>query len=312
IVSLGAIFWKLQSSQDSQIEVVEPIVSPTLTIEPPIDNVDHPEGGKDIQVLSQTLKLIPSKVDCAKGAEIKKNLGESTDTFWEEAENFIFYDPNDRALTVCLNGQAISGEFPKFQEGVGSEEEMVRVTEASLRDMNGDGKLEFIVYNGQCVEGPCLGSHYILQIEGKEIKIAFALHAESLKLVEGSDPQQQVFLMEKYCYTFDFGFAYSTIAMAKFHPDGSLKPFSSHEVASTYPQLIDGLKHPALADESEREKAYHEIQNLIIAAYKGTSKGEILESYDAILKALPSEENESGPDQRLHVHCETREILESI
>ncbi|MGE3757057.1 MAG: hypothetical protein AB7H97_04835 [Pseudobdellovibrionaceae bacterium] len=97
--------------------------------------------------------------------------------------------------------------------------------------------------------------------------------------------------------------------MAQFQKE-KLRLLSIKEILTNHPQLIESLALKAEAS-SPQEKAFVEIQNLIIAAYKGKPLVELASSYKDILKTLPAQESQ-GLDERLPVHCNAREIISSI
>ncbi len=68
-------------------------------------------------------------------------------------------------------------------------------------------------------------------------------------------------------------------------------------------------------DEEESppdQKAYLKIHDLIVQAYQGRPRNEIIKDYDAVVGDLMPVEGETSPDMRLNLYCDTREILELI
>jgi hypothetical protein len=215
-------------------------------------------------------------------------------------------------LTVCRRGERAAGilEVDENEKDI----ELVRLTEAQFGDMNGDGKDEFFVFQGQCAEGPCLGGYYLFQVDGAKIRRLYTIHAEVVKAIE--EGGHKALRMEKHCFTYDFGAGPSYFSVAEFGKDGTLRTVPYRELRSKYPEATAEFKPTQEFDVDyeipAEQKAYLKIHDLIHDAYQGRSRAELLKAHDAVLSELLPADGETSPASRLNLYCDTREILELI
>ncbi|RYZ76540.1 MAG: hypothetical protein EOP05_04720, partial [Proteobacteria bacterium] len=138
-------------------------------------------GSPIFKILDKKLPIAKTAFTCASGADLKKSAknsangpeGSRASSYWESDSNpkrFLFYDVSKRLLVACdgsnaaavtLNAERVGND----SSGLTPEEEKIDIANPMFSDWDGDGSLEFILFNGQCVEGPCIGSQEIFRMQ---------------------------------------------------------------------------------------------------------------------------------------------------
>lgn len=262
----------------------------------------------------EILERVKGIFDCSSLHKIKASLGENDqERLWQSKNgndgSFIYFDKKNRTFTVCDQGKSVAAKFPRVGD-LSDDVEMVNVSEAHFGDINGDGKKEFIVFDGQCVEGPCLGDYYMYRLDGDRIKKLYTLHADSLDFID--DNHHQALAMERTCFAYDFGIGFSYLAVAEFDKNGELMMVPFQEIRLRYPKVVSKFERDFMPEETDGEKVFGRLQNLIFDAYKGKSEKDLLASYNEILNSRPKADNEQKLEDRVPLHCSPWKIIQKI
>ncbi len=265
----------------------------------------------------QSLTSAATKIDCRKPGAARLSVGQGLSHFWQDAEDdeiqtFIHFEPASRILSVCHKGRAVAAILPADPEI--KDNESVRVSEAQFEDLNGDGKNELFVYQGQCKDGACLGDYLLLQIDGENIKKLYDLHAETVEVAKENGRNGLRF--ERYCYTKDLGMGPAFFSVAEFTKEGALNVVPYQELREKFPEAVAQMKPSqdlGLGDDSPvQQKAYLKIHDLIVQAYQGKSSEALLNELGQITATLPPIDGETSPAARLNLSCDPGKILELI
>lgn len=228
-----------------------------------------------------------------------KQLAESAD-----ATAFVYFDIGTRILTFCSDGKATSAVLPKQMGDLADDEEMVRVSDSIIGDLNGDGKEDFTLFHGQCVEGPCIGYYYMYQVEDGRLRQIYQIQADGVDRIGLGT--ERVLLLTRNCYTYDFGIGLTYMAVAEFNPKGELNLIPMQDIRKRFPSALP--EPPAIADvkdpdPSPAEQTIEDIQKLIDNAYHGAAADRTMEAYDELMKST---------GDSLPLHCNPKKILEGI
>ncbi len=258
---------------------------------------------------SLLLESAQTGASCDKKNEFKEQSPKNDPReFWESSaaagSDFIFFDRKNWALTICREGKIISAVFEGSKDMVevvfvsddfngNLTDEKKKATLPFFGDLNGDGKFEFVIFSGQCVEGPCMGENILYQIDGKRIRKLYSIsNAEMLTSFE--EKGNKGFGLEIFCFNFDFGVEYYYLGVAEFiNKKLTLLPY--RQIPKKYPETF--------RDFSSRNPEPSSIQKLIFRAYKDEPIEQLTEIYDAILQTEP---------ELPGVHCNPLGIIETI
>jgi hypothetical protein len=254
--------------------------------------------------------LVPvvAKIDCSQVASIKKNLGDDSDRkFLGSKQNgtFVVWNSTTRTVDGCDQGKAFSVKF----DLPASEGEEIHFEGDSLRDITGSGKLEFVLFNGQCVEGPCLGDRHLYQLEMGKVRKLFVLNGDLIEVLTGDT--HPAIKVEKLCFTYEFGIAFSTFDIIEFATPNEPILVPGSEVHKRYPKVLEAysahLKPLTAAEKKEMssvEQNYREIEKIVARAYDGASLSSLEKEY----KSLKWE----GEDHSPPVHCDPWALIMSV
>jgi hypothetical protein len=282
------------------------------------EEIPGPSEQSPIKETNLVFATATSEMDCENVAAVSERFKEESSGFWKhesEPNTFVAYDSKSRVLTVCAEGKKVAVTVPKLLgPALEDHEELVSVENAELRDRNANGKSEFILFYGQCVEGPCIGENHLLEIDGSSLRGIYEIRAERLQTVQNENSKRSAFVLTSYCFTWEFGIAFSTVDVAEFGADSKLKLLPRGEIIKSYPSAVDSLVYASAADSEAGpvQLAYFKIQSLFEEAYRGASKQQLLSQYDETVNELPVREGMEDPDLRLQVHCSPREMLEAM
>lgn len=200
-----------------------------------------------------------------------------------------------------------TGKFPLLVDPSLGEDELVSVATPNLSDFNGDGKLEFIIFNGHCVEGPCMGNHYLIQVDHGHLIILYSLTADSL-WVEGHETLPTIVAIQS-CFTFDFGIAFQSVYGFELKSQ-QLQQISPNQLLKKIPEVIKSkLRTEPQEKNTPNQQAYENIQKIILSIYDGDTKEKMLSSLQLLLSQLPTDVN---GEKRLPVHCDPVEFASSL
>ena len=252
-----------------------------------------------------------SSVQCADAEKIRGEVDDGSDHFWgipNTQGGFIAYAKKTKILTVCYEGKVASVKLPT-EIASDNEEQIIRISPSFFTDLFDDGTREFLVFSGQCVEGPCIGSHYLYQLDGVKLRRLYKFRSDTVDLITEKD--RRALVLDNNCYTYDFGvgFEYMTVAEAK--SDGGLEVIPYSEIRSRYPQVLAGERMARTPEARPEERAQADVQKLIDDAYRGRPVAELLSAYDSILEKLPKGSSEE-PGSRLKLNCDPVAKLKMI
>ena len=314
----GVLIWQLTQRKvagDVSGSPTESAVNVSSTDSEPKE-VPDPSEQSQIKETNQVFPISTSEIDCENAAAVSERFKEETSGFWKhesQPSTFIVYESKSRVLTVCAQGKKVAASIPKLL-GLGLEdhEELVSVEDADLQDRDANGKVDFILFYGQCVEGPCIGENHLIEVDGSSLRGIYEIRAQRLQTVRSGSPGRSAFVLKNYCFTWEFGVAFATADVAEFGANSKLKLLPRDQITKNYPSAVDSLINstPPDGEAGPVQLAYFEIQNLFVEAYRGGSKQQLLSQYDEIVNKLPTGEGLEDPDLRLQVHCSPREMLE--
>ncbi|MBC7370257.1 MAG: hypothetical protein H7326_01755, partial [Bdellovibrionaceae bacterium] len=158
-----------------------------------------------ISTKNDALENVPSAIACTDLQKIKSATAADADHFWEipnSKGDFIVYDKKSKVITACYEGKAASAKLPPEMATEG-EDQVIRVSPAFFTDLFADGKREFLIFSGQCVEGPCIGSHYLYQVDGAELRKLYKFRSDTVELI--TEKERRALILDNNCYTYDFG-----------------------------------------------------------------------------------------------------------
>jgi len=278
-----------------------------------------PKAEPNIEAVNVTLKSKKSNITCADYSKLKESIAKDlaayrTDrSFFEPTQNdkkspsFITFDKKTYILSVCDKGKITHVEF----DGRRIEDSQINIEQAYLVDMNNDGKKEFLVGDLQCVEGPCLGSYYLYQVDGNKIKKTNIIHTTLHELKDVG--KEKVLQLKKLCFTHDFGIAFEWFALGTFANKKKLTELPLEKIRQDYPSVLKDFE-AEIKGQIERSKefpsdkendAYVKISNLLLRAYKGEPAKKLIAEYDSIAKPFV---NTGG----LPIYCEPKDLINAI
>jgi len=263
-----------------------------------------------IQWVNKDLASAKTKVTCADRSRLQSQCEKAHDcsVFWQSGTDanasFISADAKTGIVSVCDKGTVVAAvidsEFtnPDFTEiGVMSVNDFDPSNKSKqgkpfFHDWNNDGKTEFLAYTGQCAEGPCMGSHYLLQINGKKLRLLATIDAEIMDTVE--ENKLHGFAATQFCFDYDFGIKFSYFAILQWQ-DEKLQMIPYPSIRKDYPSYLKST-----FSNTQKPSA---IEKLISDAYNGKKISDITKAYEKLIKGKPD---------GLGVHCEPLEILKMI
>lgn len=272
-----------------------------------------------VESTNVTLNSTPSTIRCADYKKLRTSIEKDTAayktdrSFFEPEKNngksptFIIFDKKSWTITVCYKGKVVSALY----DGKRHEDSHIEIGKSYLVDMNNDDRIEFVLGDLQCVEGPCLGNFYLFQIDGARIRkinvIRTTLH--DLK----STGKKNFLKLTKLCFTHEFGVAFEWFAVGSFAKNKTLIEHPFDDIRKQFPTLlveyaagIKGQEEGAKNFPSDKMNvAYTTISRLLLRAYKGEPAKILHAEYDALVK--PYEKNGGLP-----IYCEPKTLISMI
>lgn len=260
----------------------------------------------EIAIAADVQRMLPT-VKTTYNCSSRKQLDVPYTTFWawdeSERPDFIYFDREKWAFLVCMDGRIITGalEKPKDDELEYTEvsvtekyledlNEKARSSVPYIEDLNADGKMEFIGHVGQCVEGPCVGSSYIFQIDGNRIRQLGSVDSWVVKPV--TEKGRYALAVSEQCFSYDFEVAFTYFSMVEFTPSG-LRTIPYNRIRNAYPETL----RANLVNERSP------LGKLITDAYMGKDIRALQQAYSSLLKKDPEIAN---------LHCDPLDIIRLI
>lgn len=300
-------------------DVGAPTTSPYVSDPAEVQTVDSPFFKKT----SITLKQFAVDTTCAKLLEtidaLKAKDTFVDDTFWQDekhpADRFIFFDVTDRTLTVCDHGKMVRANFADGKKYVDDASGYAISVERGLGDMNRNGFADFLMFDGMCAEGPCIGFRYLLEVENDRIVQRYEILADDVTpFIENKD---SALLLERYCYDYNFDAAFAYFSIVRFSGNGILETVPIRRLKKSYPNIYRGYigeireKTDLILGTTEstmQSLAFAKIQNLILDAYDGQKVPALEENFQAIVTSL----KHGRPSYDLNLHCDPVKIIQFI
>jgi hypothetical protein len=272
-----------------------------------------------IESIDILLKQAKPQIACADYAKLKASIAKDiaayrTDrSFFEPKSNtgakpsFIVFDKKSWTLSICDKGNVTSAVLDTKR----LEDSHIDIDRAYLTDMNGDGKTEFLLGDLQCVEGPCLGDFYLLQLDGGSIRKINKIHTTLHHLKDVG--KEKVFELKKVCFTHEFGVAFEWFSVGAFKGGKNLKAIPFADIKKKYPSLI-GDYESEMKDQIKRAKefpadklneTYLKVSQLLLRAYKGEAAEKLQAEYSALIKPF---EKTGG----LPIYCDPKDLISTI
>jgi hypothetical protein len=269
-----------------------------------------------ILLVSKKLPSERSAITCDDYVKIKKSIKPRSENppfeFYEpeiqgKTPSFVVFEKKNGVLSVCDNGKMTRGKFePKVDD-----DHEIDLSKAVLKDLNNNGRTDFLAGYLNCAEGPCTGYWYLLEIEPNNLRINWRITATSVDVI--SSKNQNFLKISDTCFTHEFGTAFNWFFFAEFDMKGRPHPINSRELKQRLPdQVKDYVKATNMISlEATRDKignpvkAYADISKLIARAYDGGDSEAILKDFEKITKPF---EKSGG----LPVHCDISGILKNL
>lgn len=272
-----------------------------------------------IQDSALKLEKISPPFKCADTGKIRKivagkKLVNEGDIFIERKSgknhDFVFLDQKKKVLTACFKGKETAAKLLANHE---SDDELYSFElQKPLDDFDRDGYLEFLVWDAQCVEGPCFGPRTLIRIGSKGLESVVSLSTDIVDII--SHKGAKILKLEAQCWSYEFSAAFDYFRIAEFDKNRKLSVVSPRDVKKRFADLLpkvaakeDHSQSTASKSNDPNEKemaAYAKIQTLINKAYQGEPVSKLLAEYRRI--AAPFGE------QGLPIHCDVAEIIQAI
>lgn len=260
----------------------------------------------EVAIAADAQRMLPT-VQTTYNCSSRKQLDVPYTTFWawdeSERSDFIYFDREKWAFLVCLDGRMITGalEKPKDEEleytEVGVTEKYLEHTNEEARssvpyidDINGDSKIEFIGQVGQCVEGPCVGTSYIFQIDGNRIRQLGSI--DSWVVTPITEKGRHALAVSEQCFNYDFEVAFTYFSIVEF-AQNELRTIPFNRIRNAYPETL----RAKLANERSP------LGKLVTDAYMGKDIRTLQAAYSSLLKKNPATAN---------LHCDPLDIIRLI
>ena len=247
------------------------------------------------------LPSMPAPVKCADRDELAQLEAESGEGAFapmpDAPGNFVYYSASQASLTWCREGQTFAASLP----GEADEERLVSLTHGQgesspsmpfLRDWDGDGALEFAVFDGACVEGPCLGAFRVIRAQGQRLRELYRINAEALSW--HAENGKEALIARSYCFDYDFGAAFAWIDVLTWDK-GKLRVVPKAKIRTEFPQALATFRQGLAPDDA--------WQALVLKAYDGVSWEVIAKRHKALLALT---------DGEFPGHCDPLEVLQDI
>jgi hypothetical protein len=273
----------------------------------------------NIESVNTILKPARSTITCADYKNLKQDIAKDIAayktgrSFGEPEKNnikdpsFVIFDMKSWTISVCDKGKVVTATLDSKR----TEESHIELGNPYLIDMNRDGKTEFIIGDLQCVEGPCIGNYYLMQIDGTSIKKLNVIHTTFHSLKDSGN--EKVLELKKLCFTHEFGIGFEWFTVGTFEKNGILTELPYTEIKTKYSGLIKDFE-ASLKSQADNLKnfppdkmneTYAGISNLLLRAYKGESTKKLHSELDTLTKPF---EKTGG----LPIYCDPRALISVI
>jgi hypothetical protein len=339
LVAAAGLFVKSQSDreqapsvdQTQDVPVVtEPSATPAGQTAASATNLGS--DSKTFKILNRQLPNVKGpNYECSSAGALKAKANEVTNSesgakvgsFWESASTpnrFLYYENESRLLVVCDGKQTLAVSLISENEagGLTPSEELVELSKPNFADWDGDGTLEFNLFYGQCVEGPCIGSHQIFRIKGNAIVEIAEIDGERID-VSVSPPDKTTLVAQPSCYDYDFGTAFNYVEVFKFGGPEVLTLVPFQQIKTAYPAALKEIRERSKQNNGVdvHRVAFTKIQDLVVKAYDGVGLSSLMKDYNDVVKTFPLPVNQDGEPvsdapYMAPVHCDPPAILEMI
>lgn len=248
-------------------------------------------------------KATKGSVTCADHAKLRNTLkiqnGKIDDlqtVFWEasgnQVANFVFYDTKSRVISICDDGKIINVQGP----GNATDKLEIDVSNANLGDWNGDGKRKLLISEKQCFEGPCIGSTFILQVQGDHLTKLYDISSDLVEFTNAKLPLQ----LRSYCFSYEFVVAFDFLSLVDRDERRNLILIPHQQIHKRFPAILK--EYAARKRQGQNESiAYKKIQNLIIDALYGEKQDVLIEKLNSLVKPFGT--------RGLPIYCEPATII---
>jgi hypothetical protein len=245
-----------------------------------------------------------SKFTCARAAELKERAGTTlagatsseagtVGLFWESESTpnqFLYYETGTRLLMVCDGHSAASTTLK--DNGLGPRDEIVKIDQPNFGDWAHDGKFEFLIFRGQCDEGPCVGFFYLMQIDGSKLVELADINASAIETVQMSvgGVARTSLQIHSTCYGVNFDPVFEYVALVDFGGANVLSLVPPQQIRVRSPELIQQMSDSSDLDSdgSGSQPALAKLQPLIFQSYQSRPLADLKRQYDAILAGIPN------------------------
>jgi hypothetical protein len=273
----------------------------------------------NIESINLTLKHAQGTITCSDYKNLKQDIAKDIAayktgrSFGEPEKNdiknpsFIIFDMKSWTISVCDKGKVVTATLDSKR----TEESQIELGNPYLADMNNDGKTEFIIGDLQCVEGPCIGNYYLMQIDGSSIKKLNVIHTTFHSLKDTG--KEKILELKKLCFTHEFGIGIEWFTVGTFEKNRILTELPYTEIKIKYPSLIKDFE-ASLKSQAENLKnfptdkmneTYAAVSNLLLRAYNGEPAKKLHSELDALIKPF---EKTGG----LPIYCDPKALISMI
>ena len=271
---------------------------------------------KRILLMSKTLAPGSGMITCSDYVKIKKSIKPRSENppfeFYEpeiqgKTPSFVVFEKKTGVLSVCDKGKMTHGKFDQKVD----QDQVLDISNAVMKDLNNNGKTDLLVGHLNCVEGPCMGYWYLLEIEPNNLRSNWRIAATSVDVIPGKN--RDFLKISDTCFTHEFGSAFSWFFVAEFDKGVHLSPINPKELKLQLPDHVKDYLTAANMEPLESTgdmndktiKAYSSISKLIARAYDGEDSKTLLRDFEKISKPFAK----SGG---LPVHCDIPSIIKNL
>lgn len=156
--------------------------------------------------------------------------------FWQSEKNkdYLAFFNLKSELQGCINGKKISLKLAEKYS-----EDLVVFIEKGFTDFFNNKTYRFIIFEGQCVEGPCQGNYNVYVINGSTIKRENSFKGVSVNFIENKN--SLLVKITDSCYNYSWGTQFEWATFFKLTADGKSTFLPYKQIKIDFPNEIEKL-----------------------------------------------------------------------